>query len=139
MTGNFAAVFVALYVGHTVGDLIVQTDWQAAHKSERSWRGAVAMGGHLASYAVTQIVALIAITSIGARFGLGASLAGLGFSVVSHGLIDRRWPVRWLLDCTGSDRFARLASGGINGAYEADQALHIGCCFIAALIVGWLS
>jgi hypothetical protein len=137
--GTFAAIFAALYAGHVVGDLVVQTHWQSQHKAERSWRGVVAMAGHLAGYATTQIVALIAVTTVGARFGLAASIAGLAFSVSSHGFIDRRWPVVWILDRTGSAQFARLASGGVNGAFQADQALHVGCCFIAALIMGWLS
>jgi hypothetical protein len=137
--GDFAAIFAALYAGHIVGDLIVQTDWQAHHKAERSWRGVTAMAGHLAGYATTQIVTLAAVTTVGTKFGVAAALAGLAFSVGAHGFIDRRWPVVWLLDRTGGSQFARLASGGINGAFQADQALHVGCCFVAALIVGWLS
>lgn len=42
-------------------------------------------------------------------------------SWASHGFIDRRWPVRWLLRNTGSPAFAEQLWGVI----AADQALHI--------------
>jgi hypothetical protein len=70
---------------------------------------------------------------------LGA-LAGLGFSAVTHAVIDRRWPVRRLLEMTGSGPFARLGDPngpqvGLNGMYLADQALHWACLWVSALLV----
>jgi hypothetical protein len=133
-----AVAFAALYASHTVADHLVQTDWQAQGKTaDKGWLWP--MAGHLAGYLITQYAFLYAIALAGVPFGLWGFLGGLAFSVATHGVIDRRWPVRWLLEHTGSAPFARLADGGINGIYLADQALHVGCLFVAALIIGGLS
>lgn len=164
MIALFAAVFVALYVGHMVADHVAQTDFQAAHKADstkalvrgehltdREWKQArrivrwtaiAAMNGHLCSYALCQIVALAGLALLQGSLGLSGwgVLFGLGFSVGTHGFIDRRRPVKWLLEHTGSRAFAKLGSPdgpqvGLNGPYLTDQALHIGCLFISALII----
>lgn len=138
MTG-FAAAFVALYAGHMVGDHVVQTDRQAANKAAKGWTGGLAMAGHLAGYGTAQAVAFALLVVSGVPLGVGAVLAGLVFSVATHAFIDRRWPVLCLLRVVGAPGFAALRSGGLNGAYLADQALHVGCLFVAALIIGGLS
>ncbi|MFD0567717.1 hypothetical protein ACFQ2M_41415 [Kitasatospora saccharophila] len=38
--------------------------------------------------------------------------------------MDRRWPVRLILERAGAPKFTTLQSGGISGPYLADQALH---------------
>jgi hypothetical protein len=58
-------------------------------------------------------------------------LAGLAFSAATHAIIDRRWPVRWILNHTGSAPFAKT----IHGLYVADQALHWACLWVSALLV----
>jgi hypothetical protein len=129
-----AVAFAALYASHCVGDLIVQTDWQAQGKTaDKGW--ALPMAGHLAGYLITQYAFLYAVALAGVPFRLWGFLGGLAFSVVTHGFIDRRWPVRWLLEHTGSADFA-ARTAPICGIYLADQALHIGALFVAALIVG---
>lgn len=134
-----AASFVALYAGHMVGDHIVQTDWQAAHKADKGRTGVVAMAGHVIGYGLTQTVACAALLLAGAPLSLVGLTVGLVVSVATHAFIDRRWPVQWILRRTGSDRFAALTSNGMNGPYLADQALHIGCLFVAAVLMGVLS
>jgi hypothetical protein len=138
-TGTFAAAFVALYAAHMVGDHVLQTDRQARGKAaDKGW--AAPMAGHLATYLAAQFLALFAVAHIAPFPATNLGVAcGLGFSAATHGLIDRRWPVRWLLEHTGSRDFARLTSNGLNGMYLCDQSLHIGCLFAAALIVGGLS
>lgn len=139
MSGTvFAAAFVALYVGHMVGDHVVQTDWQAAHKAGKGRDAFHAMTMHVLTYTLTQAVALWAVFLV-APFNFYAMYPALGFSAATHAFIDRRWPVQWLLRRTGSAGFASLASGGMNGPYLTDQTLHIGCLFVAALILGGLS
>lgn len=146
-----AAAFAALYAGHMVGDHIAQTDWQSQHKAGH-WtpdrdtgdepphcNGARAMAGHLAGYLTTQLAAILAAAAAGVPFSTAGVVAGLAFSVATHGLIDRRWPVRWVLTRTGSRPFADLAAGGMNGMYLGDQTLHIGCLYVSALLVGVLS
>lgn len=136
----FAAAFAALYASHMLGDHVLgQTDWQAAHKADRTVAGWAALAGHVAGYGIVQAVALWSLVAAGVPLGADAILAGLGFSVVTHAFIDRRWPVLWLLRHTGSAPFAELNSGGINGPYLADQSLHVACLFVAALLVGGLS
>jgi hypothetical protein len=135
--GTFAAVFVALYASHMVADHIVQTDRQAVGKAaDKGWLWP--MGGHLVGYLITQAVAVDAIRFIGVRVSELAVFAGLAFSVLTHGFIDRRRPVRWLLEHTGSADFAARTTP-ICGMYLADQALHVGCLFAAALIIGGAS
>jgi hypothetical protein len=129
-----AVAFAALYASHMVADHIVQTDWQAQGKTaDKGW--ALPMAGHLAGYLITQYAFLYAVVLAGVPFGLWGFLGGLAFSVVTHGVIDRRRPVRWLLEHTGSADFAERTTP-ICGMYLADQALHVGCLFVAALIVG---
>ena len=135
----FAASFAALYAGHMVGDHIAQTHAQSIGKAAPTgW--VKPMLGHLASYAICQMAAFYALAAF-ADFRMAAVgwYLGIPFSVVTHGFIDRRWPVRWLLEHTGSKPFADLASSGINGMYLADQSLHVGCLFVSALLIGGLS
>ncbi len=131
-----AAAFVALYVGHMVGDHLAQTDQQAAHKASKGWAGWAAMAGHVASYGLCQAVALAGLLTVGVPLPPVGVLAGLGLSVATHAIVDRRWPVQWLLRTTGSPNFAALNRDGLNGMYLADQALHIAAIFGAALIIG---
>jgi hypothetical protein len=133
----FAAAFIALYVGHQVGDHIAQTDHQANHKAGKGLTAAKAMAGHVGSYTAVQAVALAAVSSVGVT--AAGALAGLVVSAATHAVIDRRWIVQWLLHHTGSPGFAALTSGGMNGPYLTDQTLHIACLFAAAVTVGWLA
>lgn len=133
----FVASFIALYVGHMIGDHVVQTDHQAAHKAGKGRIARWAMTGHVGGYTAVQAVALLPVLSTGiTAAGLTAALI---VSAGTHAFIDRRWPVQWILRRTGAVDFAALASHGINGAYLTDQSLHIGALFLAALTVGWLS
>lgn len=134
----FAASFAALYAGHMVGDHVVQSDRQASLKAGKGWSAAAAMAGHVSGYALTQLVALVAIYPLATWSPVGFVL-GLAFSAATHAFIDRRWPVLWILRRTGSANFAGLTSGGMNGPYLTDQALHVGCLFVAALIIGGMS
>lgn len=135
---TFAAAFAALYAGHMVGDHLVQTHKMSQGKTAPTgWL--LPMAGHLAGYGLTQLAALICLAVVDVRLSLLGVVVGLAFSVGTHGFIDRRWPVRWLLEHTGSKEFADLNTGGINGMYLGDQAAHIGCLFVAALLIGGLS
>ncbi|MFF1350507.1 hypothetical protein ACFVZJ_31815 [Streptomyces sp. NPDC058322] len=49
--------------------------------------------------------------------------------------MDRRWPVRWILEHTGATKFAALRAAGLNGMYLADQALHSGALLVFALLI----
>lgn len=134
MPARVGDVIAALYVGHQIGDHIAQTDHQAANKAGKGCEGWQAMAGHVASYTACQAVALLALRATGVRVSPIRAVLGLAVSAGTHALIDRRWPVQRLLHATGSPGFADLADGGMNGPYLADQALHVGCLFAAALV-----
>jgi hypothetical protein len=129
----FAAVFVALYVGHSVGDHIAQTDRQAAGKAAAGWLGVRAMAGHLSGYHLCIALCLAALLVIDVPLQPGGVLAGLSFSAASHGFIDRRWPVRALLR-----RVSPASAAGPTAPqrlYQVDQSLHLGCLFVSALLI----
>jgi len=149
---QLGAVYAALMAAHDLADHVVQTDHQALHKRD-SWR---AMAGHVGGYQATQAAALAALRPLGVRPAWWRLALASAWSAGTHALLDRRWPVRWILDHTGSERFATgafIASPGtqsltglsvqpppaqpvpLHGPYLADQALHHACLFVAALIL----
>jgi hypothetical protein len=156
---RFAAVLSTLHAAHDLADHVVQTDMQALRKAY-DWR---AMAGHVGSYHATQVAALVAADRV---LGLGLSrwrvAAAVALSAGTHAVLDRRWPVRRLLELTGSEGFAasrtivRLDVDGLgrvrvpagvptqvdavgpvplHGPYLADQSLHHACLWLAALIM----
>lgn len=133
----FAVAFIALYVGHQLGDHVVQTDHQAAHKAGKGRTAVLAMAGHVVGYTAAQAVALALVAGAGLT-PVGIAI-GLAVSATTHAFIDRRWIVQWVLRNTGSPDFAALTTGGMNGPHLTDQALHIGCLFLAAVTVAWFA
>ena len=131
----FAVAAAALFVGHALGDHIAQTDRQAEEKARRGRAGYRALARHLLSYHVTA-GAVLGLTALALRLPLTAAgvAAGLGFSVLTHGFLDRRWPVRGIMRATGSSRFAE-ATSPVCGMYVADQALHQGSLLVSALLI----
>lgn len=128
---KLAVLLPTLWVAHNVGDHLVQTDHQAGHKVT-DWK---AMAGHVGGYQATQAVAVGAVLALtGLRCSPWALTVGMAFSAGTHAFIDRRWPVRKLLQHTGSSGFADLTTP-LNGPYLVDQALHHGCLLVAALIM----
>jgi hypothetical protein len=134
----FTVALLALMVAHQVGDHVLQTDRQAAGKAEPGHRWWWPMLGHLAGYHAT---AAVVVVGTGAVLGLPLTvrgvLAGLAFSAVTHGLLDRRWPVRAILRAAGSPGFAE-ATAPVCGIYAADQALHKLALLISALLMAAL-
>lgn len=134
---TFAATLPLLLVAHNLADHVTgQTHAQALTKATPGRAGWLANLRHVAAYHVT----LIALTAAAWRLlplhitPLGAILA-LTWSAATHALLDRRWPVRWILVHTRKQGFADLNTGGLNGMYLADQALHHGALLAAALMM----
>lgn len=132
---SFAAVGVAFLIGHNLADhAFGQTDRQAAGKSQPGRPGWLAALAHAAQYqlvvAVVLVTTLIALSVPVSPWG---AFLGQALSFGSHTVIDRRWPVRWLLEHTGSSEYAKNIST-FNGMYLADQAIHAGFLWLAALI-----
>ena len=135
----FAVALVALLVGHQLGDHVVQTDRQAVNKSAAGRAGITALLRHLLGYHLTAAVVLVGTaTVLGLPLSVAGVAAGIAFSAATHGFLDRRWPVRKLLQATGSPAFADLTSP-VCGMYVADQALHQGALLVSALLVAALS
>lgn len=145
-----AAVLAALIAGHLIGDWVVQTDRQAARKGWpqevdgdveaalevafnrlgllrrflwlRSWR---ANQAHVATYHAAVLAALAPVWPDGHAWPLTVLVA---VSWVTHSFIDRRWPVRWLMEHTGSRPFASTSWGPL----VVDQALHLSILLLTA-------
>lgn len=89
--GTFAAVAVALYAAHHVGDYWVQTDHQARHKGLAGEEGRTACLNHVIGYLLTQ-----ATFMVGTALILGIPPQGAGpyvallVSGVTHYMADRR-------------------------------------------------
>lgn len=89
--GEFAAVAVALYAAHHVGDYWVQTDHQARHKGAAGMAGVVQCLAHVVSYLVTQIFGLVLLVSfVEVDISHWGMVAGLLVSGLTHYLADRR-------------------------------------------------
>lgn len=136
---RFAAVWVALYVAHMVGDYWVQTDHQALTKGQSGWPGRRACAGHVATYTATALVALLAVAwRLDLDLSAARVAAGLAVSAGTHYVADRRAPLRVLV--AAMDR-SGLWSGKLayhddhGGAAHLDQAIHIAMLLIAALII----
>ncbi|MEV4515155.1 DUF3307 domain-containing protein [Dactylosporangium sp. NPDC049525] len=136
----FAAIAATLYAGHQLADHVLgQTDKQAAHKAQPGWSGWRHLFGHVAMYhAVLTVMVFAVVVVLHVPASPAGLITGLTVSTVTHAFLDRRWPVRWLLEHTGSTPFSRLADHGLNGMYLADQSLHYGCLWLAALLIAAL-
>lgn len=125
---SWAAVLLALLVSHVVGDVLLQTDWQALHKV-RGLGDPVARRAlirHVATYTLGFVPALIWIgnnTSAGRAVAVGALVA------IPHLLIDDGHVVRaWLRDVKGA------AQPTLGLSIAVDQSFHLLCLLGAALV-----
>lgn len=151
----FAAVFVALYVAHSVGDHWVQTSHQAAEKGRPGWVGRLADARHVLGLTITKGIALAAVVLVlDIPVTVTGLVAGLGVDAVTHWWADRRTTLAWLAKVTGKTEFLSLgtpahpahpvtADGGYaptlgTGAYALDQSFHHLFLGVAALLVAAL-
>ena len=158
--GTFAAVAVALYAAHHVGDYWVQTHDQAMHKGDAGTEGVHHCLQHVLTYLMTQMGCVVLVTLVlGVRLSVLGYVLGLAVSGVTHYLADRRehgvmFKLARLLP--GKARFLTLGvprrfevqpfgSAGImpldnpslgTGAWALDQAWHIFWgVFVAAMLM----
>jgi Protein of unknown function (DUF3307) len=135
-----SAILFAVFMGvaiaaHQVADHVFgQNDKIAANKAKPGRVGWSHIAQHVFAYHVVMFVMLL-ITCVALNLPvtfLGV-FASILFSALSHGFIDRRWPVKWILDHTGSPGFAQMQAP-LCGMYLADQGLHYFCLWISALL-----
>lgn len=141
----FAAVFVALYVAHSVGDHWVQTSHQSAHKGRPGWVGRLADARHVSTLTATKVAVLLPVAwLLDLRLSVLGLVAGLGIDAVTHWWADRRTTLAWLAKVTGKDEFYRLGAprAGYDdnphigtGAYALDQSFHHLWLLVAALLI----
>lgn len=134
---EFAAIAIALYAGHHVGDYWVQTDTQAAEKGKE--HGRMHCLAHVLSYLATQAACLLAVhLTFTLNITIGQFLWGMLVSGVTHYMADRRefglmFKLARLLP--GKENFLRLGAprGGHyddnpslgTGAWALDQSWHL--------------
>ncbi|MFE5565967.1 hypothetical protein ACFQ68_13355 [Amycolatopsis japonica] len=148
---TFAASWAVLHVAHNLGDHITgQTDRQAegkgapkpedvANGDKNKHDGWAALLSHVALYHLTLLVlGFLAWLTLPLHWSPAGVTAALAVSITTHALLDRQWPVRWLLEHTGSPDFAALNTGGLNGMYVADQALHGLALAVSAVLLAVL-
>lgn len=132
--GNAAAAYAAMRAAAGIGDFWLQTGHQAAHKADAGWKGRLVVARHAASYAAVQGVALVAASKLlGVDLKPSRIAAAVAFSGITHGFIDRRWPVRKLAAATGKTGFHDLG-GPLGGAFHLDQSAHHALEAVAAVI-----
>jgi uncharacterized protein DUF3307 len=125
---SWSAALLALLVSHAVGDVLLQTDWQATHKirglgDEVSRR---ALAAHLTTYSLAFVPALIWIAN---RTVAWRAIVVLAIVAVPHLLIDDGRIVRlWLRHVKGAK------SPGAGLTIAVDQTLHVLCLLAAALV-----
>jgi len=135
-----SAILFAVFIGvaicaHQVADhVFAQTDKVAINKTKAGWLGWSHILKHVVVYHLILLAMLLItvfILSIPATV-VGVVLA-IGFSAISHAILDRRWPVKWILDRIGSGEFAKMQTP-LFGMYLADQGLHYFCLWVSALL-----
>jgi hypothetical protein len=125
---TWPAALLALLVSHVVGDVLLQTDWQALNKVRGLGDSLArrALLRHMTTYTIAFIPALIWIadkTTVARALGVGVLV------VVPHLLIDDGTLVRaWLRDVKGAIRPA------LGLTIAVDQCFHLLCLLGAALV-----
>lgn len=152
MPGTFAALFIALYVAHQVGDHWVQSSCQAAAKGGRGWAARLACLRHVTGLTVTKGVLLIPVVLVlGLHVTAVGLTVGLAVDAGTHYWADRRTTLAALARVCGKGEFYSLGTpahpahpvtvgGGYaptigTGAYALDQSWHVLWLGVAALLI----
>jgi hypothetical protein len=132
----FAAGLATMYAAHQVADHgLGQSDYQAANKDKPGWLGWKALLEHVFDYHLIMVFLLLGtILVLELPVTLTGFVLALTFSAATHAFLDRRWPVRWFLEHTGSREFAKMTTP-LCGMYLADQGLHYFCLWVSALLL----
>jgi len=127
---NWTAITAHGLADHILG----QSDKIAANKVKPGRVGWSHILQHVFQYHVVMVTMLLIAVAV---FNLPITVLGLAaailFSAITHGFIDRRWPVKWLLQNTGSPNFAEMTTP-LCGMYLADQELHKTALWISAIL-----
>lgn len=138
-----SAILFAVFIGvaicaHQVADHVFSSDRQAENKAKPGRVGWSYLLQHVYIYHVTMfLMLLVTAVVLNLPVTILGVFASIMFSALTHAILDRRWPVKWILDHTGSTNFAKMQTP-YNGMYLADQGLHYFCLWISALLFACL-
>lgn len=132
----FFGLLTGLGFGHLLGDVILQTEAQAQGKGLAAddrlaagvhpWHGWTQNLRHCSSYLAAQVCTSLIVAQVVPLTWPGLATA-LSVSGSTHAVIDRRWPVRWIV--------ARKRCTGWNEVhFWTDQSLHAACLLVAAAL-----
>ncbi len=127
-----AVVWIALYVGHHLGDHTLQTCAQAYRKgapddpTAHPWQGWALCLRHVATYTAVQ-GACLGVVALVAPLTWPGVIAALALSGGTHAVIDRRWLVKAIVR-------AKHAEAWREGPYLIDQSLHYAALLLAAVL-----
>lgn len=148
MAVDFAVLFIALYVGHHIGDQWVQTHHQALTKGargEQTWTGRAACARHVANLTVVETInVVLVVTILQLTVQPWAVAAGLAVNAVSHFWADRIHTLHrlavvlnkgayWDLGAPRPGHDDNVTVG--TGRYHLDQSWHVAWVFAAALVM----
>ncbi len=125
---SWPGAFLVFLVSHGVGDVLLQTDWQAVTKTRglRDRIGRRALVGHLAIYTLAFVPALVWVAD---ERSAGRAIAVAVAIAIPHLLVDDGSVVRgWLQVVKGTHDAPRGLSIAV------DQTFHVLCLFGAALL-----
>lgn len=140
---RFAAVYAVLTASHEAADYWVQQDGDAVAKGRHGAEGRAACARHVASYTVTQGLALAAAGRyLGLRLTWRRAAAGLVVSAVTHYAADR-CAGHWRDDTDDAPALVRFAHRSGKGQWLTrdpgagpllDQAWHKAWIALAAAV-----
>jgi hypothetical protein len=137
----FLGALAGLGIGHLFGDTILQSDTAAQGKGYPTddrlaagvhpWTGWGHCLAHCGSYLAAQAVMVAIVAQVVPMTwpGLAAALAVSGST---HAVIDRRWPVRWVIA-------RKQCAGWADAHFWIDQAMHWVCLLVAAVLAARVS
>ncbi|MFD5487979.1 DUF3307 domain-containing protein [Streptomyces virginiae] len=127
----FAEIAFLLYLGHLLADYPFQTDHQAAHKAGCGRQGWTANISHAATHVlICSLLLAVGSVALGWQLPLLPAAAAVLWIGISHGFIDRRWPVAAWMRIAQQQGWA--AHGG---AAHVDQTAHVLALTLAALVL----
>lgn len=153
MTSTFAAVFIALYVGHHVGDHWVQTGWQTLNKAHRTFTGRVACAAHVLTLTATKLLFLIIAWAVLDDLSLDWTWTAIALLVdaATHYWCDRRFTLKRMVKALNKDGYWDFCTvvrrpgddpadtGPGTGAFHLDQSWHIFWIGVTSLAIAALA
>lgn len=155
MLPELCAVFIVLFVGHSVADHWVQTSCQAIEKGygppvlgdkAATRRGQLACFRHVASLTLTKCLFLLPVVLLfHVKLSPWQLVAGVLVDAVSHYWADRRWTLEELARFVGKGEFYDQGTDLVDcagekrphigtGRYALDQSWHHAWLFVGAFV-----